>query len=244
MGMRVWMGVAALCVPLTAAGQAALPPGTILPVSLDRSLNAAKARAGQTFQATVMQTIPGTSVHRGAKVMGRVVESATDIGGGSRLTLRFDTIRSHGQTIDVRASLRALASFVEVEAAQVPEEMGIRGTTPETATTQQIGGEQVYRGGGPVTDGLTVVGQPVPYGVLAMPRAQRGLPCRAEVAGNRQPQAFWLFSSNACGVYGYPRLRIEQASRSNEQGKIVLVQERGRLELRSGTGLLLRVQGS
>ncbi len=242
MGMRAWMGLAALCVPLTAAGQASLPPGTILPVILDRSLNAGKAHAGQTFQATVMQTIPGTSVHRGDKVMGHVLESATESGGGSRLTLRFDAIRSHGQTMAVRTSLRALASFVEVEAAQVPEEMGIRGTTPETATTQQIGGEQVYRGGGPVTDGLTVVGQPVPYGVLAMPRAQRGLPCRADAAGN-QPQAFWLFSSNACGVYGYPRLRIEQAGRTSGQGEIVLIQDTGRLELRSGTGLLLRVQG-
>lgn len=236
--------IAGLWLPLAAVGQTALPPGTILPVSLDKSLNARKAHAGQTVQATIMQSIPGTRIHRGAKVLGRIVQVTPDSAGGSRVTLRFDAIRAHGERIPVRTSLRALASFLEVEEAQMPEEIATRGIEPDTATTQQIGGETVYRGGGPVTSGETVVGKPVPYGVLVTPRAHPGSPCRGSIAGNKQPQALWLFSSDACGVYGYPKLRVADAGRDSPTGEFVLVRDKGKLLLRSGSGILLRVQGS
>lgn len=243
-GMKRMFWIAVICAPLAMMAQTGVPAGTIMAVSLDKSLKAEKARAGQTFQATVMQTVPGTEVHRGAKIVGQVVQVSTDPSGVTQLALRFDTIKTHGRMMPVRTSLRALASFLEVEEAQVPEDMAIRGITPETATTQQVGGEQVYRGGGPVASGDTVVGKPVPYGVLVTPRAQVGKSCRGSLDGNNQPQALWLFSSDACGVYGYSDLRIERAGRSNPSGNIVLVTKKHRLLLRSGTGLLLRVQGS
>jgi hypothetical protein len=227
--------------PLAAAAQRALPAGALLPVSLDQSLDSRKAHPGQTIRAIVMQNIPGTSIHRGAKVLGHVVQVTTLQNGQATVELRFDTLAARRQRIPLQVDLRALASFLEVEEAQVPEDMADRGTTPETATTQQIGGEQVYRGGGPVTSGLTIVGQPVPNGVLALPRTQPGKPCRGIVEGNRQPQALWLFSSDACGVYGYAQLRIVHSGRTNPVGDILLVSEKGPLQVRSGTGLLLRV---
>ncbi len=238
-----WIGIAALLLPLAAVAQSALPAGALLPVSLDKSLDSRKARPGQTIQAIVMQNIPGTSIHRGAKVIGHVVQVGTLQNGRARVELRFDSLNSRRQRIPLQVDLRALVSFLEVEEAQVPEDMADRGTTPETATTQQIGDEQVYRGGGPVTSGLTIVGQPVPNGVLALPRIQPGKPCRGIVAGNNRPQALWLFSSDACGVYGYPQLRIAHSGRTTPVGDILLVSENGPLQLRSGTGLLLRVQG-
>ncbi len=238
-----WLGTAALLLPLAAVAQSALPAGTVLPVSLDSSLNSRKAHPGQTIRGVIMQNIPGTSIHRGAKVLGHVVQVTTLQNGQATVELRFDTLETRRRRIPLQVDLRALTSFPEVEEAQVPEDMADRGTTPETATTQQIGGEQVYRGGGPVTSGLTIVGQPVPNGVLALPRVQPGKPCRGIVAGNHQPQALWLFSSDACGVYGYSQLRIAHSGRTNPVGDILLVSEKGPLQLRSGTGLLLRVQG-
>ena len=239
MGAGNWLGIGMLGISLAATGQTAVPPpGTILPISLDSSLNGAKVRAGQVVQATIMQSIPGTRIHRGAKVLGTVVLAEP---GGTQVALRFDAIRTHGKILQVRTSLRALASFLEVEEALIPEEMAIRGTTPETATTQQIGGEQVYRGGGPVTAGLKVVGMPAPNGVLAAPRVSAGQPCRGAVAGDNRPQALWLFSTDACGVYGYPQLRIRGAGRTDPEGIILLVSDKGKVLLRSGTGMLLRV---
>ena len=244
MEMKRMFCIAAICAPLAMMGQTGMPPGTIVAVSLDKSLKAEKVHAGQIFQATVMQAIPGTEVHRGSKVVGQVVRVSTDPSGATQLALRFDTIKTHGRTMPVRTSLRAVASFLEVEEAQMPEEIATRGITPETATTQQIGGEQVYRGGGPVASGETVVGKPAAYGVLVTPRTHPGLPCRGSIAGNKQPQALWLFSSDACGVYGYPKLRVAKAGRNSPTGEIVLIKDKGQLLLRSGTGLLLRVQGS
>ncbi len=223
------------------AAQNALPAGTILPVSLDTSLNAAKIHPGQTIRATVMQDVPGTQIRCRARVLGHVVEAGKANDGQIHLEIRFNAVKIRGQMAPFRADLRALASFLEVEEAQIPEEMSSRGLTPETWTTQQIGGDQFYRGGGPVADGLTTVGQVTPYSALDLPRSQPGLPCRAAIGGSIRPQAMWLFSSDACGVYGFANLRIQHAGRSDPVGTIVLSSTNGKLKLGSGTGLLLRV---
>ena len=236
-----WLFAALLCLPLGIVAQNAPPSGTIIPISLHTSLNAAKIHPEQKIQATVMQDIPGTAIHRGAKVEGRVIEVGAMANGQMKMEIRFDAVKINGQMVPIRTDLRALASFMEVEEAQVPEEMSSEGLTPETATTQQIGGDQVYRGGGPVASGLTTVGQVTPWGVLDVPRAQPGQPCPAAIGENSQPQAMWLFSSDACGVYGLSNIRIENAGRSKSAGTIVLFSDNGKLKLGSGTGFLLQV---
>ena len=146
----------------------------MLPVSLNHGLNAAKLHPDQMVRARVMQTVPGTSVHRGAQVVGHVISVNTAKNGASRMEIRFDAVETHGQRIPIRANLRAVASPLEAMEAQMPEEMSSEGLTPETWTTQQVGGDQVYRGGGPVAEGNTTVGKPVAYGVLATPRSAPG----------------------------------------------------------------------
>ena len=224
----------------TSAAGSTLPEGTLLPVSIGHGLNAHKLRAGQTVRLRLMQSVPQTSVHRGAKVVGRVVSVSTP-GTPARLAIRFDAVESHGQRIPIRTDLRAIASPTEVQQAQMPEDMSSRGLNPETWTTQQIGGDQVYRGGGPVAQGVTEVGKPVAYGVEGQPRIELGKPCRGLVADNTRPQALWLFSVNACGVYGFPNLTVEHAGRST--GTIELASTNGQLHLGGGTALLLRVDG-
>lgn len=239
-----WIWAAMALLPVSMAAQSALPAGTILPVSLHRAINAAKARNGQLIQARVMQNIPGTSIHRGARVLGHIVAVTSQKNGPSRLDIVFDSIEDHGRSIPLHAHLRAVASYLEVAQAQIPEEEASRGINPENATTQQIGGEMVYRGGGHVESGVQIVGEPTPYGVRALPRAQRGQSCRGVDGNNSKPQAFWLFSTDACGVYGYSNLRIVHAGRTTPQGRIVLEAKRGKLALDGGSGLLLRVAGS
>ncbi|HLI04324.1 MAG TPA: hypothetical protein VKU93_08640 [Terracidiphilus sp.] len=240
-----WLLAALLALPAAAVAQNVtgneLPPGTLLPVALGHGIDAGKLRAGDTIHAKVMQSIPGTPVRRGASVVGRVVAVSSGSAGPAQVAIRFDAVRAHGRTIAVSTDLRALASPMEVQMAQVPEEMSSRGLTPETWTTQQIGGDQVYRGGGPVARGQTPVGKPVPYGVEAVPQPAANGSCQG-AEGNGQPQALWLFSSNACGVYGFSNLRIEHAGRSS--GTIVLSSSAGKLKIGGGSALLLRVRGS
>lgn len=237
----IWIWTVIISLPLGVIAQTPPPAGTILPVALSRSLKAEKAYAGQKISAEVMQNIPGTSIRRRAHVLGHVVKVSYSKSGQSTLEICFDAVEFHGRTIPLKTDLRALASFIEVEDAQIPMEMASRGITPEVATTQQIGGDMVYRGGGPVAVGNLVVGQPTPYGVLALPRVQPGLNCRGVIGDNRRPQAFWLFSTDACGVYGLSNIRIEQAGRTDAAGNIILESDKGKLDLEGGTGLLLRV---
>ncbi len=223
-----------LLFPLALSAQA-IPAGTILPVQLETTLHAGKLRAGQAIHARVMQNIPGTAIHRGAKVVGRITAVTPN-----SVSLRFNAVISHGHRIPVSTNLRALASMMEVSEAHLPEEQASRGLVPENWTTQQIGGDMVYRGGGHVMGANGFVGNPTAYGVRD--RLTANGPCRAAVDGNGRPQALWLFSSAACGVYGIPGLTIIHAGRSS--GAIDLASPSHPLLIRSGGGLLLRVRGS
>jgi hypothetical protein len=237
-----WILVVALLPASAAVAQNSIPPGTLLPISLDTGLSAARLHAGQTIHGRVMQDIPGTPVRRHNLVIGHVVEVQAAHSGQARLEISFDSVKTRDGVIPIRADLRAMASMMAVEDAKIPEEMADRATPPEVATTEQIGGEQVYRGGGPVTAGDQIVGKPLPYGVLGVPRPNAEGDCRGTVGGNNQPQALWLFSTDACGLYGFDGLQIQHRGRTEPAGQIVLTSTKRKLDVASGSGLLLRVE--
>lgn len=229
------------------SAQQAIPNGTIIPVRLNTSLDSAKAKPGQSFTATVMQNVPssGLKIRRGSKVFGHVVSKKKAASGdGGRLSLRFDSIEVSKRRIPITANLRAIASMLEVADAQVPASGPDRGTSQADWTTVQIGGEVVYRGGGPVANGLRPVGIPTANGVLAHVSSAPGEKCRGEVDENDRLQALWLFSSDACGSYGFADLEIAHAGRNEPAGVIVLTSSKHDIHLRSGSGMLLRINGS
>ena len=227
--------------------QIVVAPGTILPISLNHSLSSRKSKPGDVISGRIMQDVPlqnGSSIHRGTRIMGRVlsVTPATN-GATAQISFQFDSIQSGHSAIPVTTNLRALASPSEIDDAQLPLYGGDRGTPSTAYTTVQIGGgrEVVYRGGGPVARGDTVVGKPVYGGVLVTVSSAPGAPCRGTVEGSNRPQALWLFSSDACGVYGYAGISISHAGRTNPAGQIVLSTSNRELNIRAGSGMLLRV---
>lgn len=223
--------------PLSLLAQNSIPAGTVLPVQLDTGLNARKLHTDEAIRARIMQNIPGTRIHRGAHVLGHVVSATPE-----EIEIHFDALAAHGRRIPINASLRALASMMEVEEAQIPEGGADRALPPDQRNRRQIGGEEVYRYEGPVTRGFDVVGRATPYGVLGAVSAHP--PCRGALDGNDRPQALWLFSTDACGLYGFSDITLQHAGRTAPTGTIRIAGPSGKLNIRSGSGLLLRVLGS
>jgi hypothetical protein len=238
-----WLSLIMLSMDLFA--QNTIPAGTIVPVALNSSLSSRKVKPGQVITARVMQDVPlspGSTIHAGAKVIGRVIDVKPANGGtGAQVSFRFDTLVVSKRRIPIITNLRALASMMAVEAAQLPESGPDRGTSQNAWTTDQIGGEVVYRGGGPVADGLRSVGEPTYGGVLVHVSAKPGSPCRGEIEGNDRLQALWVFSSDACGVYDFAGLAIVHAGRTDPVGEITLASDKGEVNIRAGSGMLLRV---
>ena len=228
--------------------QGTIPAGTILPVAVIPSLNSRKVKPGQVIAARVMQDVPlspGSTIHSGAKIIGHVIDvKPANATSGAQMSIRFDTVMVSRQRIPITANLRALASMMAVEAAQLPETGPDRGTSENAWTTDQIGGEVVYRGGGLVANGLRSVGEPTTNGVLVHVSGKPGTKCRGEIDGNDRLQALWVFSSDACGVYDFAGLEIVHAGRTNPVGLIILASDKGDFNVRAGSGMLLRVNSN
>jgi hypothetical protein len=237
----------AIATGLSAANS--VPAGTILPISLNSTISSAKNHAGQILTARVMQDVPladGSKIHAGSKIVGHIVAvTPASSGTAARVTVRFDTLEWKQQKTPMVTNLRAVASFVAVDQAQIPMEGPDRGTPASAWTTEQIGGDTVYRGGGPV-EGIEggKVGIPVGNGVLSRLKANPDGGCRAALDANDTPQALWVFSSNACGAYGLANLQVRHFGRTSPAGDIVFGATRGNVSVRTGSGMLLRVAGT
>src|SRR5579863_816821 len=238
----VWISLIVFSARLFA--QITIPPGTILPVALNSSVNSRKAKVGEVITARVMQDVPlpHRTIPVGSKVIGHIttVKSA-DATSGAQVSFRFDTLVTRKQRIPIITNLRALASMMAVEEAQLPETGPDRGTSANAWTTDQIGGEVVYRGGNLVANGLMPVGKSTSTGVLVHLSAKPGSECRGDIEGKDRLQAAWVFSSDACGVYDTPNLEIVHAGRTNPVGEIDLASDKGDVNVRAGSGMLLRV---
>jgi len=234
-----------LVFPVILSAQESIPAGTVLPVRLETTLSSKASHPGQRISARVMQDVQladGRLIRAGAHVTGHVVDvTPSDGGAGARFSIQFDSLDFSKKTIPIRTNLRALASLLEVDSAQIPETGPDRGTPPSAWITDQIGGETVYRGGGHVMSARQVVGEPAPDGILARVSASPGSGCRGAVNENDRLQSLWVFSSYACGLYGYPHLRIVHAGRTDPAGVITLSSQTEEWKVWGGSGMLLRV---
>jgi hypothetical protein len=220
-----------------------IPAGTIIPVSLDTTLRSDKTGRGSTITATVMQDVPlgaGETLRRGSKVTGHVIEAA--IPGShpdeSKISFQFDQVQLGSVAIPVTTNLRAVASRRAVVAAA--PQLTIEGSDDQV----QIGGDQIsYLNDGPVMLGERVVGKYTSQGVLAYGGQDMGTPCRGTVDGSDHPQAFWLFSVDACGAYGFDGLTVFHSGRTAPVGEVTLSSSNKMLKIDKGSGMLLLVGG-
>jgi hypothetical protein len=213
-----------------------IPAGTILPVSLNSTLHSDKSGSGATITATVMQDVPlgtGKTLRAGSKVTGHVVEAITAGKGsdGSSISFQFDRVRFENRTVPITTNLRALASVMEVDAAR-------------SWSSVELGSDRVSYGDGPVMLGSKVVGESASRGALPHISSDLGTECRGVVNGNSRAQALWLFSADACGIYGLGNVQIIHSGRTEPVGKVTLTSNGKAVKVSRGSAMLLRVDGS
>jgi hypothetical protein len=245
---RILVLLSVLILPVKVLAQEAVPAGTVLPVQLNSSLSR-KTKPGQVITARVMQDVSlgdGSRIRAGAKVTGQVIDvTPRSFGASASISITFNELLMSHRKLGLVTDLRALASPMEVEDAQIPDMGGDRGTPSTAYTTNQVGGDEVvYRGGGHVMNGSRIVGEPVGDGVVGEVSPNAAGECRGAIEGNDRPQSLWVFSSDACGVYGFHGVTIAHAGRTDPVGRITLTSSDGDLNIRAGSGLLLRVVAS
>jgi len=244
--MKQVLVVSLIVLSMQLFAQDKIPVGIILPIKLNSSLRSNNARADEQISARLMQDVPlpgGRKIHAGAKVIGHIVSARPAVNGMmADLSLRFDTLATGKHRVAMLTNLRALASMMDVENAQVPPTGPDRGTPWVWETRNLIGGEVAY-GEGPVARGTDIVGQSLASGVLIRAKPNAALGCRGEVAGSAQPQALWVFSSDACGLYDLPKVTLGHSGRTDPVGLIKLLSDKGDVKVPAGSGMLLRVNG-
>lgn len=251
-----WIGVTSLS-PVSpglpaqraSASKIEVPIGTILPVLLQTTIAPAKVKQDQIIHGQIAQDVPlpnGSKIPKRSKIEGRVVGVAlAGNAPGTKISVRFEKLRVQGETLSITTDLRTIAGFMAVLEAGVPNQAIGEGDVSEWMTTTQIGGDSVFGVGGPVTSAHNVdevVGKsPMSGGVLGEVRPNATGNCRGPLGGNSNPQALWVFSSDACGTYGLSEVKIAHAGRTEPVGTIILEMRSPKAKIQSGAGLLLRV---
>ena len=91
------------------------------------------------------------------------------------------------------------------------------------ANTVQIGGDVRFGDGDSVRNRWKeTVGTAVPGGVLVYARANPELGCDGPVREDDHAQALWVFSADACGVYGLKGVKVTHNGQSPPNGEITL----------------------
>jgi hypothetical protein len=222
----------------------AVPVGTILPVRLENSISIDEAQRGDTITARIMQDVPlpaDEKIRARSTVSGAIdsVENDAD-DPGTKISLRFNQLEDRKETLTITTYLRALASASAVRSAQLPHSGADFGTPAGWADTVQVGGDVRYGDGGAVRNrAKETVGKGVNGGVLVHIKANSELGCDGPVNGDDHPQALWVFSSDACGVYGLKGIKITRRGKGTPSGEVVLHFTKGSTKLEAGAGLLL-----
>jgi hypothetical protein len=212
--------------------------GTVIPIMLSSSLNAAKDAPGKKIEGRIMQQVPlpaGGAISERSRILGHVVNVIKPGPSGSSIVVAFDTIEDRGRTIPITTGLLAMASMSSVFDAGSPVSANSDMVPVTQWVTRQVGGDLVRRGWGKVATASGISGtwlQGSSVLIRLTPNPAAGCP---DGPGYDREQAVWVFSSAACGAYGLGDLKITS---TGSHGQITLTSRRN-VSVRGGSGWLL-----
>lgn len=236
----------ALCMAATCLWAQQIPSGTLLPVMLNRTIDSDKAKPGQQIEATLKQEVPlpdGAKIKRESKVFGHVVAASGPSGGKkAKITVQFDKIEWDKDGVPISTGLRALASMQLVAQARNPVNTNAGpGTSVWDLNFSQVGGQIGYSGDKIVkAPNGQIVGRVVQPGqIIGVPMANPERGCVGPASGATE-QAFWLFSTDACGLYDEKGLTYISGIGGQNAGQITLKSPKN-FSVRGGSAWLLQV---
>jgi len=235
------LAAALLCSATLLAAQS-LPAGTALPVMLNSTLKSGDAKAGEKIEGRLMQQVllpSGGKIKSGSHVTGHVVSDEL-AGSVWRITVTFDSLQDQGRTIPLNVNLRAMAATESVFQAKTPIDSASTYESSYGWTTKQVGGDVVFRGRGYLASPDGKVGRW--KGTGAWGKLTPADDCLASDS-NEQEQALWVFSTTACGIYGFENLKLAQTGSAAPIGQITLESTKDIL-VRDGSGWLLLVNAA
>lgn len=226
-------GLLAQGIPLTA--------GTAIPVLFSHTLDARKLHAGQTIEVRTMQVVlagPTATLPKGSRIYGMVVGvSYSGKNQPSSLDLQFNRIVLHGTSEPVCLAVRAVASLARVYQARNP--VATMDANPSLGTTL-VGGDHIQLGSDKVftPDGEDQVGIQDHDGIFSrLEPPLPGAPSTSLACGGISTlQSVAVFSSRACGLYGFPGTVAAQ-----RDTVLSLSSDRGPVTIHSGSAALLQV---
>jgi len=227
-------------------GPRKIPVGTVLPISLEHELSSKDKGKDEAIEGRLMQDIlvpGGDPIPAGSKIRGAITNIAPASQGEASITLRFISVQTRDNTtIPVAVGLRAMAPYLDVQRARTPNQEST-GSPGGWAITLQIGSDVRFGDGGKVTNGHhRIVGQATKNnGVLGRLEDSPGSPCEGWPDATYGPQAVWVFSVDACGIYDMKGVRIARAGNKEPLGEITLAKDEGDIKVMKSSAMLLRV---
>lgn len=243
--MRRLSAILLLCLAGSCLWGQKIPSGTLLPAMLDDTVDSEKSKPGEAISAKLRQDVPLSGkgkIKRESKILGHVVAvSPASDGNPYQITVQFEQIEVNKHPVNVSVGLRAYATMEMVAQSRQPANANSGlGTSVWDLNLSQIGGQITYSGQKIVKWNGQVVGRiPQPGAVLGVPMANPELGC-AGPGANTLEQAFWAFSTNACGIYGNDDMTFVSGIGGANSGQIAFKSPK-KITLRGGSGWLLQV---
>ena len=229
----------------------ALPHSTAIPVRFVHSLDAKKAKVGDTVTAETMQviTLPGgEEIAKGAMIVGHVVAAQAfhfdptpyAHQQPSLISIHFDKLQKGEAVIPVNLSVRAIASTIDSQEAASPHYLD---ETDRVGTVKLIGGTEFTPFDKMIQSGDgDAIGYNRKEGVFARLTASGysgpGASFHCEATDTEQSVA--IFSPDACGVYGFAGDYLSDNGHDGS-GTFTLAVRGHSVKLYSGSTALLQV---
>ena len=208
--------------------------GSVLPVSLTKTIDAKKAKTGDEVVAKVTQDMKSNSgeviVAKDTKVMGHVTEAQARSKDQkeSQLGIMFDhAVAKNGTEMTMPMSIQAIVGQQNNNGPQNSQNSATNGTSPAAEPTS---GASANSAGRPGMAGSS------PSSPSASASTSGSMPSDSQTSAGARPP----ITAQTEGVIGISDLKLTPPASNSSQGSL-MISDKNNVKIESGTMMLLRV---